>query len=85
MQTLTIAQINRNQIAAQTGVNLAHISRIFNPLSDQWPSFALAQTMAVLLGVSMEELHRFLSDDLRKPNPRATKQAATLERSLVSA
>lgn len=85
MQRLTLSQINRNQIAAQTGVDLAHISRIFTSTSDQWPSFALAFKISNTLGVTMDELHRFLSDDLMKPDPRARKQAANLERTLVSA
>ncbi len=63
---LSLEDINRRQISMATETNLAHVSRIFNPNHPHWPSLTLARKMACYLGVDVEELCRFLEEDLGK-------------------
>ena len=80
---LTLQDINRHQLARNTGIDVGHISRVFDPDSDQWPSLALAYALSEALDVSIDELYRFLSVELAKACPRTARRERSL--SLVSA
>ncbi len=66
VDTKTFPPINRNAISRCTGVDLAHISRIFNPKHNHMPSARLAPRIARCLGVTTEELLEYL-ESLGKP------------------
>jgi len=65
--SLTLAGINRMRIAAHLGVDLAGVSRIFNP---RYPnlvgSVGMLAQIAGYLGVSMDELVTFLREECKK-------------------
>ena len=50
--------VNRSEIARVTGINIAHISRVFSGKSK--PSLTLARQIATHLDISVEELCAFL-------------------------
>lgn len=51
---IALDKINRSEMSRQTGIDIAHFSRIFTKKSR--PSLALALTISGILGVTMEEL-----------------------------
>ena len=55
-------RVNFNLLAIQTGVTLPHISRVLRGL--RTPSVDLLETLAALMGVSMEELRQLIRDDM---------------------
>ena len=58
---LDITQVNRSQVARDTGTDLAHISRIFSKKST--PSLVLATRIARVLDVSVDHLCAALGID----------------------
>jgi len=78
MATIDINKINRSEISRNTGVDLAHISRIFSKKAR--PSLTLALKIADVLNVSVEELcnalditPEVLSDSDNGPQPAPVK------------
>lgn len=55
---LDLSAVNRTQLSRATGIDMAHISRIFNRKSK--PSLELALRIAGHLGITVEELCRAL-------------------------
>ena len=53
------SKINRYQIAKETGINLAHVSRIFS--GKAYPSFHAAAKIADAMGWTLDELANQLS------------------------
>lgn len=54
IKVIALDDVNRSEISRQTGVDMAHISRIFNRRSK--PSLHLALSISHTLGVTVEEL-----------------------------
>jgi transcriptional regulator with XRE-family HTH domain len=72
---LDIAQINRSQMARETGVDLAHISRILSGQSN--PSLKLAVKIAMYLGVTLDVLTTELNEVKEKAEKAKGKEKAT--------
>ncbi len=63
-------RIDRAALAEKVGVDPAHMSRILNPKTDNWPSVTLASRMALALDCSVDDLINHLRE-LGKPEPHA--------------
>ena len=77
---LNITQVNRSQVARETGTDLAHISRIFNRKAT--PSLVLAVRIARVLDVSVDHLCAALgidpTEDLKAIQDTRTRVRAAL-------
>ena len=60
-EALDISKVNRSMVARETGVDLAHVSRIFNLKAT--PSLYLACRISAALEISLDELCRGLQID----------------------
>ena len=46
--------MNRSHISRELGVDLGHVSRVFNPEAKTWPSISLSRKLAKYFGVDLE-------------------------------
>lgn len=65
---LTLADVNRKHIARETGMNLAQVSRLFNPnLPNELCGWDYARKVAAVLGLAgIDELADFLERECGK-------------------
>lgn len=65
----SVPEFKARNMARDLSINAGTVSRIFDPNSEVWPSFATAQRIASYLDVSLDALYAHLRT-LGKPAPR---------------
>ena len=51
--------VNRSAISRELGVDLGHISRVFNPNQPTWPSVGLSRRLAKYFDTDLETLWEY--------------------------